>query len=109
MNELIVPIQSKIYLIRGKQVMIDRDLADLYQVENRALNQAVKRNSERFPDDFMFQLTKEEHENLISQIFSLISSADPIRKMPYAFMEEGVYMLYSFIEGYLTLICIETI
>jgi len=93
MNELIIPIRSKIYIIRGKQVMIDRDLAELYQVENRALNQAVKRNSDRFPDDFMFQLTKEEYENLISQIVISSSEHGGVRKMPYAFTEEGVYML----------------
>lgn len=60
MNELILPIRSKIFIISGKQVMLDRDLAELYQVESRALNQAVKINSDRFPDDFIFQLTKEE-------------------------------------------------
>ena len=93
MNELITPIRSKIYIIRGKQVMIDRDLGELYQVENRALNQAVKRNSDRFPDDFMFQLTKEEFENLKSQIVISSLSHGGIRKMPYAFTEEGIYML----------------
>ena len=99
MNELIIPIRSKIYIIRGKQVMIDRDLAELYQVENRVLNQAVKRNSERFPDDFMFQLTKEEYENLISQIVISSSEHGGVRKMPYAFTEEGVYMLSSVLRS----------
>ena len=99
MNEPIIPIQSKIYMIHGKQVMIDRDLADLYQVENRVLNQAVKRNSERFPDDFMFQLTKEEYENLISQIVISSSGHGGVRKMPYAFTEEGVYMLSSVLRS----------
>ncbi len=99
MNEPIIPIQSKIYMIREKQVMIDRDLADLYQVENRVLNQAVKRNSERFPDDFMFQLTKEEYENLISQIVISSSEHGGVRKMPYAFTEEGVYMLSSVLRS----------
>jgi hypothetical protein len=61
-------IQAKIYTIRGVQVMLDSDLAKLYDVEVRVLNQAVKRNKERFPEDFMFQLTEEEYENLKSQI-----------------------------------------
>lgn len=61
-------IQSKIYEIRGKKVMLDRDLADMYGVETRALNQAVKRNIERFPEDFMFQLTDKETEDWKSQI-----------------------------------------
>jgi hypothetical protein len=99
MNEPIIPIQSKIYMIRGKQVMIDRDLADLYRVENRVLNQAVKRNSERFPDDFMFQLTKEEFENWKSQIVISNSDIMGLRKMPYAFTEEGVYMLSSVLRS----------
>ena len=63
MNELAV-IQRKIYEIRGQKVILDRDLAALYQVETRVLNQAVKRNLERFPEDFMFQLTKEEWQNI---------------------------------------------
>ncbi len=84
-------ISSKIYFIRGVKVMLDRDLAILYEVETRALNQAVKRSMKRFPDDFMFQLTKTEFENLMSQI--VISSWGGIRKMPYAFTEQGVAML----------------
>ena len=67
MSDLVV-IQRKIYEIRGQRVILDRDLAALYQVETRVLNQAVKRNIERFPDDFMFQLTKEEWNILKSQI-----------------------------------------
>ena len=76
MNEMIVQseISNHILTLRGKQVMLDRDLAVLYQVENRVLNQAVKRNLERFPNDFMFQLTKEEFENWKSQI--VISNSD---------------------------------
>ena len=76
MNEMIVQseISSHILTLRGKQVMLDRDLAVLYQVENRVLNQAVKRNLERFPNNFMFQLTKEEFENRKSQI--VISNSD---------------------------------
>ena len=70
-------IESKIYVLRNKKVMLDRDLAILYEVETRTLNQAVKRNLERFPEDFMFQLTKEETQNWISQIgVGLIKSVD---------------------------------
>lgn len=82
-------IENLIRFIRGKQVMLDRDLARLYGVEARALNQAVQRNIERFPDDFMFQLTKEEFENLKSQ--NVISRWGGIRKWPYVFTENGVH------------------
>ena len=101
MDKLVVQgeISSKILALRGKQVMLDRDLAALYQVENRVLNQAVKRNLDRFPSDFMFQITKEEFENLKSQ--SVISSSEHggIRKMPYAFTEEGIYMLATVLNS----------
>lgn len=94
-NTLIIPehIQSKIYLIRGKKVMLDRDLAILYGVQTMRLNQAVKRNIERFPDDFMFQLTKEETENWISQIVISNKEKMGIRKMPLVFTEQGTAML----------------
>lgn len=82
---------SKIYLIRGQKVMLDRDLAALYQVETRTLNQAVQRNIDRFPKDFMFQLTRQEFENLKSQIVT--SSWGGVRKLPFAFTEQGVAML----------------
>jgi hypothetical protein len=86
-------IRHRILTIRGLQVMLDKDLAELYGVENRILNQAVKRNIERFPSDFMFQLSKEEFENWKSQ--NVISNADKmgLRKLPYAFTEQGVSML----------------
>ena len=84
-------IISKIYFIRGQKVMLDRDLAEMYGVETRILNQSVKRNADRFPEDFMFQLTQEEFENLISQIVT--SSWGGIRKPPFAFTEQGVSML----------------
>ena len=95
MDELVVlgEINSRILILRGKQVMLDRDLAELYQVETRVLNQAVKRNSDRFPDDFIFQLTKEEFSNWKSQIVTSNSDIMGLRKMPYAFTEEGIYML----------------
>jgi len=93
---------SKIYLIRGKKVMLDRDLAEMYSVETRILNQAVKRNGKRFPDDFMFQLTEKELQNLISQ-FVISSSKDKgwggTRKPPFAFTEQGVAMLSSVLNS----------
>ena len=90
-------IQSKIYEIRGQRVMLDRELAELYQVTTSALNQAVKRNAKRFPPDFMFQLTHQEFANLKSQI--VISSWGGIRKMPYAFTEQGVAMLSGLLNS----------
>ena len=88
---------NKIYLIRGKKIMLDRDLAEMYRVETRVLTQAVKRNIERFPNDFMFQLNLSEFENLISQIVT--SSWGGTRKLPYAFTEEGVAMLSSILNS----------
>ena len=93
-NQLSVPdeiITSKIYLIRDKKVMLDEDLAELYDVETRRLNEQVKRNIDRFPEDFMFQLTKEEFDILIFQIGT--SKWGGRRKLPYAFTEQGVAML----------------
>ena len=90
-------IENKIFIIRGVQVMIDRDIAELYGVETRVLNQAVKRNSERFPEEFMFQLTDKEFENLISQF--VISSWGGTRKLPYVFTEHGVTMLASVLKS----------
>lgn len=89
------PIQNKIYEIRGQRVMLDRDLAELYQVTTSALNQAVKRNMERFPNDFMFQLTDEETEQWKSQIVITKSITMGLRRNPYAFTEQGVAMLSS--------------
>jgi len=92
MENLLEPVQieSMIYEIRGQKVMLDRDLAKLYQVETRTLNQAVKRNIKRFPEDFMFQLNSEEYEILMSQF--VISSWGGTRKLPYAFTEQGLAM-----------------
>ena len=84
-------ITSKIYLIRDRKVMLDEDLAELYRVTTGNLNKAVNRNITRFPDDFMFQVTKEEFDNLISQFGT--SSWGGRRKLPYAFTEQGVAML----------------
>ena len=87
-KELMIPdelVMNKIYIIRGKKVMLDEDLAELYQVETRRLNEQVRRNISRFPDDFMFRLTKKEFENLKSQIAT--SSWGGRRKLPLAFTE----------------------
>lgn len=96
---------NRIYTIRGKQVMLDYELAALYGYEVRALNQQVKRNIERFPDDFMFQLTKEEVEGVKSQFvispFSNFYAGQEggRRKPPYAFTEQGIYMLATVLKG----------
>ena len=90
MESSIIPqqiIESKTLFIRGKKVMLDRDLAILYDVEIRALNQAVRRNIKRFPEDFMFQLTKEEMEIWKSQIVISNKERMGLRKRPYAFTE----------------------
>ena len=90
-------VTSKIYIVRDKKVMLDRDLAELYKVETRALNQAVSRNLARFPKEFMFQLSPGEFEILISQIVT--SSWGGTRKMPFAFTEYGVAMLSSVLRS----------
>lgn len=96
MNE-IEEIRNRIYEIRGRQVMLDKDLAELYGVETKVLNQAVKRNAKRFPDDFMFKLKNEEWEILRSQFVT--SSWGGIRYLPYAFTEQGVAMLSSVLRS----------
>ena len=90
-------IQNRIYEIRGLKVMLDHDLAELYEVETRALNQAVKRNMKRFPIDFMFQLNEKEAEILKSQFVT--SSWGGTRKLPFAFTEHGVTMLASVLRS----------
>jgi ORF6N domain len=90
-------ILNKIYYIRGYKVMIDQDLADLYDVPTKRLNEQVKRNIDRFPADFMFQLTEEEFENLRSQFAT--SSWGGRRVLPYAFTEHGVLMLSSVLNS----------
>ncbi len=100
MNELIVQseISNRIFTLRGKQVMLDRDLAELYQVETKALNQAVKRNIKRFPNDFMFQLKENEKSELVT-------NCDRFKNLkystvnPYAFTEQGVYMLATVLNS----------
>jgi len=98
--EQLVPIErieAKILLIRGQKIMLDKDLAELYGVETKVLIQAVKRNIERFPEDFMFQLTKEEFEILRSQFVT--SSWGGRRYLPYAFTEHGILMLSSVLNS----------
>ena len=99
-NQEVVPLEriaGCIYLIRGQKVMLDADLAVLYGVETRAFHQAVKRNPDRFPEDFMFRLTSEETASLRSQ--TVISSWGGRRHPPYAFTEQGVAMLSSVLRG----------
>jgi len=92
-------IEKMIYVIRGKKVMLDSDLAKLYEVDTRTLNQAVKRNIKRFPSDFMFQLSKQEHEDLISQIVISKTGRGGRRKMPLVFTENGVAMLSGILNS----------
>ena len=111
---IIQSIQNRIYELRGERVMLDRDLAVLYETETKFLNLSVKRNSKRFPKDFMFQLTKEEFESLRLQIETLETSDHPLRLqietlkkgrgqhskyMPYAFTEQGVAMLSGILNS----------
>ena len=93
----VINIQPMIRVIRDKQVMLDSDLSVLYGVETRRLNEQVKRNIERFPDDFMFQLRKDELDNLMSQ--NATSSWGGTRKLPYAFTEQGIAMLSSVLKS----------
>ena len=100
-NEIMIAdeqsLRNKIFLIRGQQVMTDYDLAEIYGYETRYLNLQVKHNLNRFPDDFMFQLTKEEYENLTLKIST--SSHGGRRKPPYVFTEQGVYQLATVLKG----------
>ncbi len=111
--KIIKSIQNRIYEIRGERVMLDFDLADLYEVPTKVLNQAVKRNIKRFPEDFMFRLTSEEWQNMWSQIVTIYENPDPGRSqtvttlqqsrrkdnMPYAFTEQGVAMLSGILNS----------
>ena len=92
-------IISKIYLIRGIKVMLDRDLADLYEVETRAFNQGVRRNIKRFPDDFMFQLIKEEAQDVLRSQFVTLKRGQHFKYLPMAFTEQGVAMLSSVLNS----------
>src|ERR1700730_9806367 len=92
-------VERRIYLIRGQKVMLDADLAELYQVETKTLNRQVKRNADRFPEDFMFQLTAEEAESLRYQIGTSNEGRGGRRYLPYAFTEHGVAMLSSVLKS----------
>jgi phage regulator Rha-like protein len=97
----LVPIEliaSKIYLIRGIKVMLDRDLAELYGVETKRLKEQVRRNIERFPEDFMFELTKDEYQALRSQ-FATLKRGQHLKYAPFAFTEHGVLMLSSVLNS----------
>ena len=96
-NIIEISIIQRIHEIRGVKVILDFDLAEQYGVETRRLNEAVKRNIRRFPSDFMFQLTKGEWENLMSQIAT--SSWGGTRKLPYAFTEQGIAMLSGLLNS----------
>jgi hypothetical protein len=101
MNENVIlkedAIINRIYMIRGMKVMLDNDLAELYEVETKRINEQVKRNRERFPEDFMFQLNEKEFENLRSQFAT--SSWGGRRTLPYVFTEHGVLMLSSVLNS----------
>ena len=97
MSEDLIIVQNLIYEIRGQRVMLDSDLAKLYQVTTSALNQAVRRNNDRFPLDFMFQLTAEEVLNMSSQFVT--TSKRPKSALPFAFTEQGVAMLASVLKS----------
>jgi len=92
MNELSIQseIKNRIYTIRNQEVILGEDLAELYQVTVKRLNEQVKRNSERFPDDFMFQLSEQEYENLKSQFVTSSSEHGRRRYLPYLFTEQGL-------------------
>jgi hypothetical protein len=92
-------IVSKIYIMRNRKVMLARDLAGLYGVQTKVLIQAVKRNIKRFPEDFMFQLNKDEMKNWRSQIVTSKSDTMGLRRLPYAFTEQGVAMLASVLNS----------
>ena len=98
-NQQLLDIQTRIYEIRGVRVMLDFDLAELYHVETRVLNQAVKRNLARFPEDFMFQLAEHEWVAISSQIVMTSRSKRPKTALPYAFTEHGLVMLASILHS----------
>ena len=101
-SRLLVPVQlieRRIYLVRGHKVMLDFDLADLYEVSTKALNQAVKRNRDRFPSDFMFQLTAAESQSFPIRSQIVTASKRNIRFQPYAFTEHGIAMLSSVLRS----------
>ena len=99
MDMKVATLQSKIYEIRNLKIMLDYDLAELYEIETRVLNQAVKRNIKRFPIDFMFQLTEDEWHNMSSQIVTTSTSTRPKKAIHYAFTEQSVAMLSGILNS----------
>ncbi len=95
--QIIQSIQNRIYNLRGERVMLDRDLASLYEIETKRLTEAVKRNSKRFPDDFMFQLTKEEYESLRLQ-FETLNSDESLRSQSATLKEKDQYLSSQFVR-----------
>ena len=110
-NEIMIvneqSLRNKIYVIRGHQVMLDFDLAEIYGYSTSAFNQQVNRNIEKFDEDFMFRLTQQEFENLMSQ--NVISSWGGRRKLPNAFTEQGIYMLMTVLKGELATVQSKTL
>ena len=96
---VVTSIQNRICTLRGEQVILDRDLAELYKVEVKQMNRQVKRNIERFPEDFMFQLTKEEYDSLKCQIGTSNTRGGDRRAQPHAFTEQGVAMLSGILRS----------
>jgi len=92
-------IESKIYLVRSQKIMLDFDLAEMYDVANKALKQAVRRNMDRFPEDFMFEMTQEELTNWRSQFVTSNSLKMGLRYKPFCFTEHGVLMLSSVLRS----------
>lgn len=101
-SEWLIPdelVMNKIHLVRGKRIMLDSDLADLYNIETKRLKEGVRRNLNRFPGDFMFELSAEEHESLRTQIASSKAGRGGARYLPMAFTEQGVAMLSSVVNS----------
>ena len=101
-NNSLIPIErieNRILFIRGHKVMLDSDLAEIYGVETRAFNQAIRRNSERFPSDFMFQLTRQDLTTLMSQNVISNEGRGGVRKLPYVFTEHGAIMAASILKS----------
>ena len=102
-NEILIQnseqLKDKIYLIRGVQVMLDSDLAEIYGYSTKAFNQQVKNNIEKFDEDFMFQLTKEEYDSILRSSFLTLEQGKYSKYLPYAFTEQGVYMLMTVLKG----------
>jgi hypothetical protein len=92
-------VMNKIYIVRGQKVTLDRDLAELYQIDTKVLKQSVKRNMDRFPDDFMFELTEIEFKNWRSQFVTSNADKLGLRYAPFAFTEQGVAMLSSILKS----------